>query len=218
MSIAIVVPTLNRPELLRPLVENIARTTRAPRTVLFVVDEDDLESRRVVTNTRGASLLIHDGTYPEKTNAGVRATKEELLLLANDDVVFHSGWYRTARKAFTNGVAVVGPNDLSPTTEGGLNATFPIVRRSYIEDPGGAWGERGVALHEGYHHNWSETELWMLAQERGVAKHVPECIIEHVHPDWAKADMDETYWRGAYSSREEDEVLFSQRRDEWLSS
>jgi hypothetical protein len=74
-----------------------------------------------------------------------------------------------------------------------------------------------VGLHEGYHHNYSETELWQLAEHRGVAKFVPKCIVEHVHPDWGKAEMDDTYWRGAYTNKAEDEALFSERRDQWLS-
>jgi hypothetical protein len=153
---------------------------------------------------------------PRRSSTAAPTPRRSLVLLANDDVVFHPRWFTEANLAFRNGVAVVGPNDLSPSTEGGDNATMPIVRRSYIEDPGAAWGEQGTALHEGYHHNYSETELWQLADHRGVAKFVPECIVEHVHPDWAKAEMDDTYWRGAYTNQAEDEALFSERRDLWL--
>jgi glycosyltransferase involved in cell wall biosynthesis len=214
--IDIICPTLNRPHLLKPLAENIMQVTRARYRLVFVVDEDDEESRKVARRVRFAQTLVHSGTYPEKINAGVRAGKAPLVLLANDDVVFHRRWFTEANHAFRNGVQVVGPNDLSPSTEGHNNATMPIVRRSYIEDPGGAWGEKGTALHEGYHHQYSETELWQLAEHRGVAKFVPKCIVEHVHPDWGKAEMDETYWRGAYTNQAEDEALFSERRDLWL--
>lgn len=212
MSIAVVIPTWGRSHLLGSLIENIRAT--ADPTVLFVVDGEDHDSKRVITDA-GAVFTVHTGTYPQKINAGVRATDEPYVALVNDDVRFHEGWYEAAERAFEKGALVVGPDDLSPATQDGNNATMPIVARSYIEDPGAAWGEKGTALHEGYFHNWSETELWTLACDRRVAQHVRRCVIEHCHPDWGKGEMDATYKRGSRKAFHTDAALFERRMAAW---
>ena len=93
---------------------------------------------------------------------------------------------------FANWVCVVGTNDLSPATENGEHVTMPIVRRSYIEDPGAVLGERGTVFNEDYHHNFVETELWQLARYRKVTRWSKEIVIEHLHPDWGKREEDAT--------------------------
>lgn len=216
-SFAIVCPTLGRSHLLEPLAKNIATTLRSPYTLMFVIDRDDRDTKRTLS-AHGLKWTVCNGTYPEKINAGVVATREPFIVLANDDVVFHKGWRRAALRAFRNGVCVVGPSDLSPATENGDHATMPIVRRSYIRNPGAAWRETGTALHEGYHHNFSETELWALALDRGVAKFVPDCVIEHCHPDWGKGNLDETYEKGARQNFNEDAALFADRLARWRES
>lgn len=214
--VAIIVPTLGRPRLLGPLAVNVHLTTPTSYTLMFVADEEDEETVKRASQIGNASVTLHGGTYPEKTNAGVRETDEELVVLANDDVVFHPGWYRRAWEAFYKSpIQVVGGPDLSPATENGDHVTMPILRRSYIEDPGASWREPGVALHEGYHHNYSETELWALASDRGVSRFVRGCVIEHRHPDWGKADLDETYERGARTNFDGDAALFEARTKAW---
>lgn len=215
-SVSIIVPTLKRPRLLGPLAMNIHLTTPTSYTLMFVADEDDEKTIERVRRIGNASLTIFSGTYPEKINAGVAETTEDFVVLANDDVEFHMGWYRESWTALRKpSVQVVGGPDLSPATENGDHATMPIVRRSYIEDPGASWGEPGVALHEGYHHNYSETELWQLALDRGVARFVQGCVIEHKHPDWGKASLDETYERGARTNFDEDQALYAERSEAW---
>lgn len=216
-QVAIIVPTLGRAHKLAALAENIDRVTPEPYNLLFVVDRDDADSQRVIAKLTNAWMTIRNGTYPEKINAGVKASVEPIVVLTNDDVVFHPEWYERAMKVFEkrNDVMVVGPSDTTPATAEGTHATMPIVRRSYIEDPGAAYGEPGVALHEGYHHNWSETELWALANDRGVAKFVSSCVIEHRHPDWGTAAMDDTYERGARQHFDKDQLLFNERVAAW---
>lgn len=221
-EIAIIVPTLGRPHLLEPLLENIAAVTPPVYRVVFVVDPEDDPSwevmGRVFRDHPEAMAIEHAGTYPVKTNRGVAMSDSEFVALVNDDVVFHEGWWELARSALRRGVDVIGPSDTTPATEGGQAVTMPIVRRSYIQSPGGAWGERGKALHEGYHHNFSETELWELARFREVARYISRCVIEHRHPDWGTAGIDETYRKGAHTGWAEDEALFNQRREEWLAA
>lgn len=220
MNVAILIPTLGRPNALRPLLQSIATTTPVgAANVVFVVDHDDPSTHAELQEAWAQGWRFGrcfcDGTYPEKINAGLRASNDPLVLLADDDIVFHAGWLEHALAALSGSTAVVGTNDLTPATADGGHSTKPIVRRSYVDDPGAAFGEPGVALHEGYHHNFCETELCALAQHRGVYVSCPTSIIEHCHPAWGTREADETDRKGSQSNWGEDERLFLERQEQW---
>lgn len=224
-TIDIIVPTLGRAEKLRPLVFNIINVTPGWQwTVRFVLDEDDAASHfevdALADNALGAVVekVVCDGTYPVKVNAGVRASLAQFVCLSGDDAVWHPGWNTAALKAFKPGVHVVGTRDLTPSSADGTHSTQPIARRSYLVESGGAWDEPGVTYHEGYHHNFCETELCALAQHRGVWAFEPASVIEHRHPDWGTAEEDDTYKKGARVGWQEDAALFALRRSQWSRS
>jgi glycosyltransferase involved in cell wall biosynthesis len=219
-EIAVVVPTKGRSRKLFPLLWNIARTTPAGVFhVYFVVNQDDELSLHTVQAMRGPVTLVTTDKhgYPKAVNVGVAASDEPLVAIVNDDVQFHYGWWDALRMVLTPNVSVVAPNDLSPHTENGDACTQPIVRRDYINLHGGSWGEPGKAMHEEYIHNFSETELWQLACFRGVAAFARNCVIEHVHPNWGKAEVDDTYTNGSMrpGGWEHDHELFLQRVAQW---
>ena len=220
MNVAIIVPTLGRPEALAPLVTNLREVTPPVYRLCFVVDPDDHASQSALASLSSAAevlLLESGGTYPVKVNAGARATDEALLVPTADDVVFHPGWYEAMLSHFERGVQVVGTSDLTPATANGSHATMPILTRTYMEDPGAAHDEKGVVFHEGYHHNFVETELWQLACHREVAVFEPGSVIEHLHPAWGTAEVDDTYRRGSLSGWGRDRALFEQRLSRWRS-
>lgn len=219
MRIAILVPTLGRAHVLKQLAENIADVTPPGRyQAIFVCDWEDRASSTILQRI-GARIVYCNGTYPVKTNAGYRASSAALVVPTADDVVFHLGWYEAALEAFADDwVQVVGTRDLTPITTDGSHSTMPILRCSYITNPGAVWGEPGKVFHEGYHHGWVETELWQLACHRGVARFIPESIIEHRHPDWGTRPADETDMKGNYQNKPADNGLFNERRTRWLAA
>lgn len=226
-TIDIIVPTLGRAHRIEPLILNVAEATPIGRArVLFVADRDDHETRDAIAAVKakryrnGArfDVLVHDGTYPQKINAGVDQSLAQLVCLSGDDAVWHPGWLEAATAAVRPGVSVVGTRDMTPSSADGTHSTQPIVRRSYIAEVGGAWGNRGLTYHEGYHHNFCETELCALAQHRGVWAFEPSSVIEHRHPDWGTAEHDATYEKGAKQNWSEDAALFALRRAEWSRS
>lgn len=221
MNVAILIPTLGRPDALAPLLQNLRQTTGPFYRVYFVVDHEDQETRHVLDTMPGFDFetVLCDGTYPVKTNAGYLACRgEDLVLPTADDVVFHDGWYEAAVKRFEDpDVQVVGTLDLTPATAKGNHATMPILRRSYIEGQGAVWGEPGKVFHEGYGHNFCETELWRLASHRGVAVFERESVIEHLHPAWGTREADATDEKGNGQGWDADKALFQKRRDEWTA-
>lgn len=222
--IDILIPTLGRHKALQPLAANIMNTTpQNAARIVFVADHDDAETRRVLNDLcfPGGiwSRLLVDGTYPEKINAAYRHGRAELVLPTADDVVFHPGWLEAVEAAFADqAVQVVGTDDLSPATASRDHATMPVLRRSYIDGEGAAWGETGTVFHEGYRHNFCETETWQLAIHRGVTAWAEGAVIEHLHPAWGKRAEDATDERGNKQGWEADEALFRSRREQWLQS
>lgn len=217
MNVAILVPTLGRANALAPLLQNLRQVTEFRYRVYFVVDRGDQETRHVLETMPGFDFttVLCDGTFPEKTNAGYAASSEELVAPLADDVVFHDGWLQAVLPHFEAGWQVVGTYDCTPATEEGWHATMPIVRRSYVEDPGAAWGERHTIFHEGLHHNFTDTELWQLALHRDVAVFERESVIEHRHPSWGTREADATDAKGNGQNWEADEALFIRRKAEW---
>lgn len=217
--IDIIVPTLGRPHRIGPLARNVAEVTEGRFTLTFVLDWDDADSLDAWRDVAGLAYYEQcDGTYPRKINHGVAHTSGWAVCLSGDDAVWHRGWDTAAVDAFERGVQVVGTRDLTPASENGDHSTQPIARRRYIDEHGGAWREPGRALHEGYHHNFCETELCQLAMHRGVWVFAPDSVIEHRHPDWGTNEMDATYKKGAKQHWDRDAALFEQRRQQWSKS
>lgn len=218
MRVAILIPTLGRADALAPLLQNLRQTTEFRYRVYFVVDQEDMETRHVLETMPGFDFttVLCDGTFPEKTNAGYAASAdEELVAPLADDVVFHDGWLQAALPHFEAGWQVVGTYDRSPITEDGGHVTMPILRRSYIEDPGAAWGEKGTVFHAGLHHNFCDTELWHLARHRDVAIFEKASVIEHRHPAWHSRPVDDTDRKGNMRNYDADEALFHRRKEAW---
>jgi glycosyltransferase involved in cell wall biosynthesis len=221
MNVAVIVPTLGRAHALAPLIANLRETTPPVYRVCFVVDTADLETRQAIEEMAPAQdyfQIFKDGTYPVKTNAGAAVTSEPLVLPTADDMVFHSGWYEAAVARFEGpDVHVVGTLDLTPATVNGKNVTMPILRRSYVESPGAAWGETGAIFHPGYHHNAVERELWQLAKHRSVAVFEPESVIEHRHHCWDSREADDTDRKGNMANWNADLALFHKRERLWTA-
>jgi hypothetical protein len=214
--IDIICPTLGRAGVLGPLAANVAEVTKEDfYRLLFVVDHGDTATQDELRRL-GADFVLCDGTYPAKSNAGYRRSDSEILAVIGDDVTFHAGWLDAALVEFEDSrVCLVGSDDLSPSTSTRAHATMPILRRTYCEDPGASWALADAIYFEGYHHQYSETEICGLAQHRGVWGWAEGCVIEHCHPDWGKREPDSTDEKGQRQNVDQDRRLFIHRQKQW---
>lgn len=217
MSVAVLVPALRRPHRVAPLVDNIHATTPDARVVFICSPEDTAE--QVAVRAVDADLLVLDrrcepGDYARKINLGVTLTDEPYLLFGADDLRFTDGWFDRAVRLMSDTIGVVGTNDLgNAKVIAGEHATHPLVARWYCE-----WGtvdEPGKPLHEGYDHNFVDNEFIGTAQARQAWAFAPDSIVEHLHPSWGKASMDDVYERGR-SGWNTDRRLFTKRAKKWL--
>lgn len=219
----IVVPVLGRPGRVAPFLASLAANTPEPHRVLFMLTDGDTEElaavRRMMFGPAITSRSIPwaEGDFARKVNTAYRESDEPFLFVCGDDVQFHPGWLTAALEPMTDpAVAVVGTQDLgNPRVVEGTHATHWLIRRAYVDDPGGTMdGGPGVMLHEGYCHNFVDDELIGTAKARGVWAFAPDSVVEHLHPNWGKGSMDGTY-SIARRRQNRDRALHTQRRHLW---
>lgn len=238
--IDIICPTLGRAEKLPEFVANVHATTTTPHIVTFVFEKDDqatidaiafaddLFSVRWVANDRSRTC---NGAF----NAGVAHIERRAThwFAAGDDLKFHPGWdvdalaeFKFCLAAGTGGVQygpcryprVVGTNDLyHPGVKKGETATHFLVDAGYVAELGGDFDETpGIAGHEGYVHNFFDTEFCEVAKARGVFRPCLASVVEHMH--WSagkrpKDAQDEINHAGETPDRR----LFAERKAAWLA-
>lgn len=195
--ITILVPVLRRPHRAQPLVDSIAAATPEPHTVLFICspgDRTEIAAARATT----ADVIVTPvawarGDYPRKINFGYEQTDTPLLFLAADDLHFHPGWLPAATARLTDGIGVVGTNDLANLrTMRGEHSTHSLVTRDYI-DRYGTIDQPGAVLHEGYWHEFVDDEFCATAKARHAYAHASDSVVEHLHPMVGKAPLDNLY-------------------------
>ena len=218
-DLAILVPVLGRPHRVKPLLEAIEASTPGRPSVLFLADSgDDAEIAAIEEHEDdypGVLVLLNleGGNYAEKINRGVGVTSGPFVFCGADDLGFKPGWFEAAKAAMTDGMEVVGVNDLlrrRPRRRG--HATHFLMTRAYAERPT-IDGGRGP-LHEGYGHNFVDDELIATASSRGAYAYAASAHVEHLHWMNRQAEMDETYQRGRQLF-DADRIRFQEREALW---
>ena len=214
VSVAILCPVLDRSHRIEPLLANIRETTPEPHEVIFATSDRATIDE---VNRLGAWQSIDDGdTWPNRINRLFSMTDDPYVFLCADDVLFHPGWLPPLLAAqadidMIGGVTV--PADLHNPY-----GTLALVSRSYIARFGGCMDEPvGLVVWPGYEHNWSDTELFKVAERRGRHRYVPESIVEHLHHGIGRPGAlphDSTYAKGHATFRKDAE-LHVQRRRMW---
>lgn len=209
--LVVLVPVLDRPQNVIPLLDSIRESTPEPYSVLFIADPGDHAERQAIT-AANACMIVPGGTYAAKINDGVRATTEPLILLAADDIRPRLGWFQAACVALMAGAQVVGLNDLIPRPHRPEHATHFLLTREYANRPC-LDGSRGP-LYEGYAHWRTDDELIATATKRRVYAYAEDAHVEHRHPMVNMAPDDETYRKGRSTARM-DGKRFARRMHLW---
>lgn len=216
-AVAVLVPALDRPQNVAPLVKSFNATQKGVASLYFVCDRGDTEQIAAVVEA-GVQVLYsdHGHTFAQKINSGFEQTEEPWIFVAGDDVRFHRGWIDAARK-LSERYDVIGSNDRAPgedrapgnprVASGGHSDHF-FIRRMYAEKYGASLD--AVVAHEGYSHFYTDVEIVELAKARGVFTPCLESHVEHLHPDLGKAEIDDTYRKG-WGKREADEREWRKR-------
>lgn len=231
-ELAILVPVLNRPQNVAPLVESFLAGCPEDSTLHFLLNRDDrvedAEIDRVLNprdypdalyEVRFEHLYCEGTSWPQKINEGYAAFADwaDWYLCAADDITFTPGWWEATKELRDDPtIGVIGTNDSAtgtgnPRVAAGDHTCHPLIRASYIRDYGTV-DQPGLAVFPGYHHSFVDDELVWTAKIRGTWAFCREAVIEHNHPWWKpeEASWDATYEKGQ-SSFEQDKSLWMQR-------
>jgi hypothetical protein len=199
---AVIVPVMGRPEQAAPFMASL-RASTGLASVYAVCDKADEDAREAWADAGAALYMISDvrgrpGTFAEKVNAAALSTDEPWLFPVGSDVHFWPGWLDHAQHtARLFDAKVVGTNDLgNPATLAGEHSPHLLIARQYVDEFGASWDGPGVVCHEGYRHQYVDNEIVEVAGQRGVWQMALGSRVEHLHPLWGKAPVDDVYLLG----------------------
>lgn len=217
--IDIIIPTYGRPHRVAEMKADVFAATTLEYRLVFVVEADDLATDEACQEAR-VDYFVNEGvrSYSGAVNTAYRHTSGEHLFAGADDLHFHPGWDLAAlRCAAENPWAqVIGTDDLlNPYVKQGVHATHYLVRRSYLDEVGGIVDEGpGSFLHEGYGHNYTDTEFIGTAKARCVFRPCFESIVAHLHESAGLSPRDATHDK-ADATYGADAELYESRRPLW---
>jgi glycosyltransferase involved in cell wall biosynthesis len=156
--------------------------------------------------------IVRDGSsYAEAINLTYPNLTQPFFFMGSDDLYFHKDWDIEALKCMTEGVDVVGTNDLhNQEVLEGKHSTHSLVRKSYIDNIGGVFDKSFPILYN-YKHNYCDSEFIETAKKREVFKPCLSSKVEHLHHIWGLSPNDEVYQKGA-NANNEDLLTFNQRK------
>ena len=219
-KVAILIPVLRRPQNVYPLAYSVQCATTVAHELLFIASPNDHEEISELKD-RGMSYIVMDdnyenrGDYARKINAGYEAVDAEWYFLGADDLQFHPLWFEVAMEFHQKSDAcVIGTNDMgNPQVTSGQHATHSLVLGEYVKECG-TIDEPGKVLHEGYRHNFVDSEFVATAKWRDAWVFATTSRVEHLHPDWNKGKGDSVYALGK-SGFAIDQKYFEQRKRLW---
>lgn len=206
-EVAILIPVLNRPHRIEPLLANIAENTPEQHRIIFAASDqptiNELE--------RLGAWYVRDegGTYPIRINHLFNETDEPFVFLGADDLKFWPDWFRQALIIMEETKGVVAVNDMY-----NVAGTHFLVSRQYINELGGCIDEPGIVLHEGYLHTYCDDELRCVAKRHDRFALANQSIVEHLHVGAGKSPMDDVYKMGEQSMAQ-GHTLFTSRAHLW---
>jgi hypothetical protein len=216
-QVVVLAPVLDRPHRARPLAESVGGALR----LVFLCSPGDEEEIAACRSCTSAETVVvpferEPGDYARKINYGLTITDEPWIFQGADDLTFHEGWLEAALRTAErmNGPpGVIGTQDLgNRLVKFGKHSTHSLVSRAYVEEHGTVDGD-GL-MHEGYVHNFVDTEMVETAMYRRAWAFSKLAVVEHLHPHWHKGEMDGTYEMGLAEFRA-DQLRFFERRKLW---
>jgi len=209
---AILIPSLGRAQYVKRVVANVDANTPEPHEQLWCYSGEEYETEACTSDVK----RIRDDDDPDKRyvtrmNKLARWAVElsfDFIFFGSDDVIHHPFWLRYALKVFdeVENAQVVVVNDLRNP-----NGTQAVVRTSYL--PLAVFDDPTAAFHDGYQHNFADTEMFLTAAERGVIYRSMDSHVEHLHPLHKGSNQrkwDQTY-ADAQSQWNIDAALFHER-------
>lgn len=207
--IAVLIPTINRADMLAQLAANIFDATDGQVRIYLIMEHDDRASIKAAESLDTTDIVGEFGSCSAAMNAGYWASTEPFVLIANDDCVFHPGWDTAALRYFNDHIHIVGVNDGV-----GDCKCFSVVRRAFIEEHSGVYDKPNTLFHT-YKSQGPDTEFTFYAMLRGVWAAAPDAVVEHVNWRTGRADPDHPNYLKARDTIAEDLAEYNRRWPYW---
>lgn len=217
--IAILIPTVGRPDRIRTILDNIEKTTTIPHTVYIITEPEDQQTIDQTNHLKDwykgkVELIINrpPHNYVTAINYGYAKSIEPFIFCGSDDIEFEPGWDQKMLKEFNDSsIGLVGAWDSWKITQTGKHTSHFMVKRQYIEELGGVEDERNTIYSSQYQHFNCDIETEQVAMKRGKFK-MSEATIEHHHFIVDKSvEYDKTYAK-EQSKINRDTRTYNQRR------
>jgi GT2 family glycosyltransferase len=171
-SISVIIPTWNRADLLRSVLENLSEQSRPPDQIIVVDNGSTDETARVATEHNALLISLRENLgFASAVNAGLREITGDWVLIINNDVMLEREWLRRTLTAMEKSGAVFGTGKLLRTQDHRIiDGTWDLVSRAaYAWRCGNGRPDSTV---------WSTArEIW-LAPMTAVLMH--RCVFEQV--------------------------------------
>ena len=195
-EISICVPSRGRPKQLNAMIEtslDLAKNTQGIEFLIYA-DDDDLSmanfSHPMATVLRGKRQAIS-----KMTNLLASISKGSLIMYAADDIVFRTkNWDSTVLQHYANSdnkICLIHGEDLGQ--DANRIATHAFISRDLYK-------LLGYILPNYFRADFCDTWMTEICVKSGARLFDPTLIIEHMHPAWGKARIDDTYRSTKFST------------------
>ena len=186
--ISILLPSRGRPDNLRRLHSSVAITSvNMPQFSLYA-DLDDPVTARVgeqlgmVVTTGPRIVMSH------MWNLAQRAASGDIFMLCGDDVIFRTpGWDLEVERQFAavpDRILFLHGDDLSGHAS--VLGTLGFLHRRWVDTV-------GYFVPPIFSCDYCDTWQNWVADQLGRRLYLPDLVTEHMHPDFNKAELDQTH-------------------------
>jgi GT2 family glycosyltransferase len=206
ISIAVIIPTIYRPDGLRRVLSSLMTSDVTP---IVIMERDDKEAVEIcldyLVRFRSVDKPLQGPAYA--WNTGLKHFQfYDAYFLGSDDIVFEEGWLSVTLgvlKSQLNGSGLVGVNDGTGKFERTGWATQYLMTKDFIIEENG-----GVLACPHYLCDFTDVEACLRAQRVNKFAYASEAKVTH---HWREVD-DEAYKR-ADGKRKAMKVLFEKRKE-----
>lgn len=226
MKVTIIVPVLDRVNNIVPLVKSIVNSTK-DFEIHFVCSPGFIYEMKTIAEE--VPQILHDnwklsvvdwppgpGDYARKINRAASESNSDWIFTGADDLQFHPFWLDNAITKAGTQYHVIGTQDMgNPRVIAGNHATHFLVRNSYFKKIGcSADNIPGELFCTQYWHEGVDDELVGVSVSRDIYTFCHSSLVEHLHPNWGKGNIDASYSQQNQRIRYGQRILY-QRRNKW---
>lgn len=188
--ISICLPSKGREARLNQMIQSAVKLASKPELLEFCIYLDQNDEFDPIELLPAHFKIIRGPRLPTSTmtNLAYALSSGEILMYAADDILFRTlNWDDLIRRhfiVFEDGICLVYGNDCSPNAS--RLATHGFVTRTWTDAV-------NFLLPTRFESEFCDKWLSDVSKKLHRKLYLPDLIIEHFHPSWGKAEIDQTY-------------------------